>query len=959
MDVIDSDNVFKSVIYTDVVSNVRMLSRENFVYVGSYNGGPIACYPDPNKLTSGGRQKIGVTISDGKGAVLNEIELEQLDSGDNIYHVGWLDDYRLIIVTRKRYIYMYTTDGNLVDKDDSISASVFRQGNPRLTTVSVFGTGVLILFSVEVMDPNTQQKINRSFITLAVYNTKKGRFDIAKKMIPYQTGFCCHYDRFKNVLHTIFFDEVGKAVGVEDMFHFFQNQSAKLQPLGFTNDPNNHYKGLEVLNCCFSYDGSMLLTLQKDIKTQNFEINVFKFVVVQTTVEVEDPTNPKALINVNRTSFALEFQFVYNFDQTAHLGQNNKMFWLDNDLFGVELYTNVFQIHSVKLDTEELLIDTIEKVYCIVQESDGVRFHALEEVSGEMKYTNILYCSYDEDLKKLREESPAYFLWKSFVQPEDASFVNKFSENVYTAIETVCKAALFVPDSDERQIQLMRSASYGLMLASPEDAKKSSPFMQTTVKLLQMLHTMNSSGCMMTFKEFFNGAAIERGRLKDSLHNHTKNCADFYYHPIQTILVSLNLFSLCSVWTEERGMSIEALEEQWCYRKARKIMDGADSDILRFKRHMMKLSPQGILRVIDVCMKKPQLELICEIATVSNICREAIIKKLTDTLCGKQYDLFLTYLAKICMAYCDSQSFYLLLEKVCVKNGSVNPDDFVLIRKMLENPTSSIVQSVEGNIGVMKFCQQFDTIIQQSSFALFQRWNDQYALFQSLLARTRVPKEHLVAVSNTLLKFETPSRFLQRVFVDDTMWIWEIHGDKQYKDVVKSQMDSGKDVSGISSDSIYEQCCSIYRQFDLEQKEVERNAQNFKTKMNIDDRILLRAKIAVLNELNNGEEKKSRLEHFASIKKLDLFACETLAFIAHEAELPDLRNKFLSAFNQQKTKRLELLLRMNDEESALAYVKSEKDSVSQLQLCTAMLLHGVTSNDVKMSLENIRKGLSS
>ena len=104
---------------------------------------------------------------------------------------------------------------------------------------------------------------------------------------------------------------------------------------------------------------------------------------------------------------------------------------------------------------------------------------------------------------------------------------------------------------------------------------------------------------MMTYKQFYELASIERGRIKDPLHKHEKKCTEFYRHPVQTILVSLNLFSLCSVWTKECDMAIEPLEEQWCFRKMQKIIVTQEKDYAqyqRFKEHMAKLSQQSITK---------------------------------------------------------------------------------------------------------------------------------------------------------------------------------------------------------------------------------------------------------------------------------------------------------------------------------------------------------------------------
>ncbi|BFU19754.1 hypothetical protein KM1_245250 [Entamoeba histolytica HM-3:IMSS] len=948
-DLIESKTVLKAIIYTEEPIKVKMVNRENHIYVCSKAGGPILYYPDPNKISSGGKSKPSISIADGKGNKINDIEIVELESGDNIYKAGWLDDYRIVVITRNRYIHIYTTDGNLVVLDDTYSKTKFRQGNPKLLNAYIYGLGVVLLLGVEVVNPEKQERIKRSIVITGIFNLKTDRIEFTRKMFPETSEILLHYNRFANTLIGIFLNENGIAYMAENLFFYFKFPNLISLPLNFSAETK---KNLEILSYGFSYDGSQLLALQKDIKTQNFEINIYKFETVKGITEIKDPNNKEKMINAPQNTYTLQLLYEYNFDQTAHLGSSNRLFWLDNDLFGVEIYPNVFQIHSINTETDEYLIDTIDHVYCIIQEVDGIRFHCLEEIENEKKYVNAMYCPYDPDLRKLNQDSPASYLWQSFIKPEDASFVNKFSEHVYESIEIVCKAALSLPPSDERQIQLMRCASYGLMLASPEDAKKGSPFMQTIVKLLRLLHTMNNNGCMMTYKEFYSLAAIERCRIKDSLHNHTKRCSEFYRHPVQCILVSLNLFSLCNVWSTECDMSIESLEEQWCYRKARRIACGIDSDIPRFKQHMNQLSQPSLLRVINVCLKKPQIEIICEIASISNICRDMIIRNLPTSLTPKQRHMYLTYLAKICIAYSDSYSFCSLLNKVMTNDDVIDFNGLPQLRSILETPCSSIIQTVDGNLNILKFCAQFDTVIQQSSFALFQRWSDQYLLFESLLNNQRINKDQLMKISTATSQFSTGVQFLQRTYLDESTWIWEIHGDKSYKEMAEKIIKSSENVSGVPSDSIYQQCMSFYRGFEMDQKEVERNVNTFKQSMEVDDKIILRAKIAVIEEIGNKDEQKKRLEQFLSIKKLEPFACELLALTAHRAEQLDIRNKFLKMI-QNPRKRLGLVLQMQDEPYALELIKGEREKDAILALCSQFLLFGIKNENIRITISKI------
>lgn len=952
-DLIDSNTVFKSVIQTSDPANVRMLTRENHVYVCSPAGGPILYYPDPTRVVSGARKGVNIAVADGRGNFITEFELSDLEPGDNIFRAGWLDTYQIVVVTRKRYIQVYTTDGTLLATDDTFSTAKLRQGSPVLTEAKFFGLGAVMIIGLEVVKPDTHEKIRRSYVVTAVFNPKTNHIDLAKKMFMYTSSVVVQYQKYQHALYAILLDENSRVHAVENLFTYFRSPTAPPSAFSFSDETK---RPLEMLTCQFSYSGTRLIALQKNSQTQVFEINVFDFVVNRRPSQA---ANQGDKTEAGGYEFVFELAYAYDFDQSAHLGSSNKLFWINDDIFGAEIYNNVFQIHAISTQSDEYLIDTIDHVYALNQECDGVRFHCVEDENGEKHYSNVLFCPYDEDLRKLSSETPAAYLWKSFIKPEDTSFVNKFSEHVYESIETVCKAALFLPKSDQRRIQLMRCASYGLMLASPEDAKRGSPFMQTIVKLLRLLHTMNNSGCMMTYKQFYELAAVERGRIKDPLHKHGKGCAEFYRHPVQCILVSLNLFSLCNAWTTECDMSTEALEEQWCYRKARRICCNIDNDIARLKQHMSKLSQASLLRVINVCLKKPQLELLCEVASISNVTRDVIIRNLPATLSQNEQSKYMTYLAKICIAYSDYQSFYSLLEKVLAKEGTIDMKDLHLIREINDTPCSTLLQSASENTDIMKFCSRFDTLIQQASYSMLQRWSDQYILFRSALEEQRISRDQLHTISNSLLKCEGPQKYLQRVYIDDATWMWEIHGDTKYREVAERMMKSSRQISGVETDSFYQQSMSFFRGFELDKKEVERSVSAFKQSMGVDDKIILRAQIAVIDEISNAEEKTARLEQFASVKKLDAFASELLAFSANSAGLKDIRNKFLKAFDSQKTKKLDLLLKMKDEQAAWDLIKSERDRSFQMQLCNAMILSGVQTSDIKVNVESLLKQLKS
>ena len=106
----------------------------------------------------------------------------------------------------------------------------------------------------------------------------------------------------------------------------------------------------------------------------------------------------------------------------------------------------------------------------------------------------------------------------------------------------------------------------------------------------------------MTYKQFYELASIERLRNKDPLHNHGKNCAELYRHPVQSILVSLELLSLCSVWSKENDLSLEPLEEQWCYRKIKRIVQNKENDCKCVK--IIGLSVAQRLEMMFFAMKK-------------------------------------------------------------------------------------------------------------------------------------------------------------------------------------------------------------------------------------------------------------------------------------------------------------------------------------------------------------------
>ena len=127
-------------------------------------------------------------------------------------------------------------------------------------------------------------------------------------------------------------------------------------------------------------------------------------------------------------------------------------------------------------------------------------------------------------------------------------------------------------------------------------------------------------------------------------------------------------------------MAIEPLEEQWCLRKMQKILLTQEKDYTqyqRFKEHMAKLSQQSLIRVINTFLQKPQLEMMCEIASISNICRDYIIRGLPNDLPQKTKQMYYTYLCKICIAFGDYHSYYTLLEKIMVKNGEVDINSIV------------------------------------------------------------------------------------------------------------------------------------------------------------------------------------------------------------------------------------------------------------------------------------------
>ena len=105
-DLIESETLFKSVIYTDDPTNIEMLRRENYIYVPSKAGGPILYYADPNKLASmSGKGKPSFYVADGKGKLITEVELQNLESNDLIYKAGWTDDYRVMVVTKNKFAY--------------------------------------------------------------------------------------------------------------------------------------------------------------------------------------------------------------------------------------------------------------------------------------------------------------------------------------------------------------------------------------------------------------------------------------------------------------------------------------------------------------------------------------------------------------------------------------------------------------------------------------------------------------------------------------------------------------------------------------------------------------------------------------------------------------------------------------------------------------------------------------
>ncbi|KAL7717431.1 Vps16 N-terminal domain-containing protein [Entamoeba marina] len=931
-----------------------MIHREGYVYICSPCGGPIVYYPDPTKIVSGARSKVGLSIANGKGGHFSSFELQELENGDNILKVGWMDDYRIIVVTRKRFIYVYSTDGTLLSMDDTFTVYKFRQGSPKLKEVHFYGLGLIMLINVEVVDPNTQNKLERSYIVIGMYNQKTNHIELTRKMYPSVNSILPHYNRYDHTLYALIENAQGKFWYAENLFYYFKYPQMKPSLIEFSDERK---RDLEVLSKSFSVDGRKILTLQKDAKTQTFEINIYDFGIELSTIKSSDPQHPTEVINLPNNTYKLNFIYSYDFDQSAHLGANSKLFWIDDDLFCVEIYNNVFQTHSITSQTDETLIDTISTLYSICQETDGVRLHAIEDTAKGKEYSVVVYCSMDKDLQLLNEESPASQLWRSFVSPQDAALVTKFAENVYVSIETICKAALFLPKSDPRQIQLMKCASYGLMLAAPEDAKKGSPFMQTIVKLLRLLNTFQGSGCLMTYKEFFELAAIERNRKKDPNHNHGPDCGDIPRHPVQALLVSLENFSLCAAWSSESSLSLPALEEEWCKRKISKLTRSPNpAEIPKLVSHLHHLTTTSLYRVVDFAFRLPQiprLDLLSSLATLSPIARDHIFRTLN--LPPRDAQHYYGVLHKIALANCDSLSYFTLLDKLLLKNSQISTSDFSVVRSIIE-PTASALNANE--IPALNAAAINDSSVMQSAASLITIWGDSWAKFKAITSRQNVQKSDLVEISSAVCKIEGSTKFLKRVFFDD-LWIWEINGDKPWKEVVDKIMASSKMISGVDSDSIYDQCKSFYRGFELDEKVVEHDVLDFKTKNSVDDKIVLRAKIAVIEEIGNQEEKCSRIESFLSVKKLEPFAAELLAQIAHNEGLIDARNKFLRVFDTKKPRKLNLLLKMGDESSAWDCVKTEKDRELQLQLARAMMFFDLKDADVKLSVEGLLKQFSS
>ena len=227
-DLIDSNVLFKSVIYSDEPSNIEMLRRENYVYVPSKAGGPIWYYPDPNK-SSQNKIKPSLFVSDGKGNFLSEIEILNLEVNDVIFKAGWTDDYRILVVTRNKFIHLYTTDGTLVFIDDNYSRAKFNQGSPLLHNVYFYDIGLVMVLGIEVTDPNTNRKIRRSFIVTAIVNLRSNKMEFARKMFMPVSELILYYNRFANILIALILDENGMIFGCENLFFYFKFPTLTLQ----------------------------------------------------------------------------------------------------------------------------------------------------------------------------------------------------------------------------------------------------------------------------------------------------------------------------------------------------------------------------------------------------------------------------------------------------------------------------------------------------------------------------------------------------------------------------------------------------------------------------------------------------------------------------------------------------------------------------------------------------------
>ncbi|KAL7716488.1 Uncharacterized protein QTN25_006126 [Entamoeba marina] len=614
------------------VEEVDLVRNDQLEFVPSMGGGPILGIPTAHAMM----KEIGVPtirLFKGNGEHLKDFKVDKIDSGDRI-----------------EYYYLYNLDG------ECFVNHVIDNSSATIKTCYFFEFGCCVhLDNFQMVSINLclhATKDSSAVMPLQTHSMRVEADCVCMTYLPSEDDVLC-------------FAFGSKAVRL----YYLLNPSTTPKPL------------ISTVSAFISSGALTLVAIQKEKSlVKKFKLNVYSF------------SRREWKFNKYQTgSYTIAENEIYG-KGICH--------FLSQDSYCYEKAPNVFEFAGMsKLAINKICYRSYDRVYSIHNDLNTLRVIARKNNIFTVDVLTVQKEALNRILNPpleltAKEDKSLYngrilldFYHKQSKISNLLELMNE--ERKETPQETI--TVYYIDEGIKSLCKFLSCASYFLpFVRSIERLSLLQEIYRSASHICRLLNTFVDHGILMTYPQFNILSYVERGRAKSDRHGkvHTNlalahddvDCTAVDYHAIQAMLIAIDEFALCIRWCAEAQLSTFPVQEQWCSKKIRaiaKVSDANDRDITDknyralsdVKRRLQLLSAEHVTRVLHEATTDPRIEILLYLSDINSACRFYVVTKLLQNDTGAQQIIAAIFLKAVFT--CDQRTVFYFFKKALENSACV------------------------------------------------------------------------------------------------------------------------------------------------------------------------------------------------------------------------------------------------------------------------------------------------